>query len=151
MPVSDRHELADKVEQSVRRLHSRLSDASAEILQEPHTIGTWAIRDLVAHMVYWHEQCIWAIRTTMNGTYERRDYSEADDHNERAVIAMSSVPATQLLEKLLVTGLDVAGLVREVPDEMWEAKPRLERWVVLSTLEHHVEHQLDLDKALTTQ
>lgn len=136
-------ETARAVEASGERFLEHFRFLTERDLESPRR-GGWSPAQLLAHVVAWHEECLWALRATIEGNYERRDYSDVDDWNRRAVERFSGSTGRELLEKATETNRLIAETLREVPLSLWEAKPRVREWAVATTVRHYAEHLEDL-------
>lgn len=140
--IRERKSLADEIEQESAKffkLFDRIADPN-----DANTVGEWSVRDLMAHVVSWHDECLWALRSTMEGTYERRDYSDFDKVNAELVPRYKGIGAEELRERMKTSADEIVELIRIIPDELWNAKPRLSAWATMVTLTHYEEHQEDL-------
>lgn len=141
-----REDFASLIDDKVDEFFDRISVVAD--LERANTVGEWSIRDMLAHVVAWHEECLWAIRSTQQGSYERRDYSNVDAWNAGAVAKLAGLSGADLLEKARVTGHEIARMVGAIPDELWEAKRRLYTWPYASTIRHYEEHESDVRSAM---
>lgn len=142
--IPDKETLATRVEEESRKIFE-LFDAVADP-DRPRAIGDWSVRDLMAHILSWHEECLWAIRSTMDGTYERRDYSDFDKVNAELLPRYQGRSATELRAQMESTAAEIAELIRQVPDDLWHSKRRLSAWPDMTIVGHYAEHVDDLKK-----
>lgn len=139
--IRERKSLADEIEHEAPKffeLFDRINDLN-EI-----KVGKWSVRDLMAHVVSWHDECLWALRSTMDGTYERRDYSDFDKVNAELVPRYAGMGAEVLRERMKKSADEIVELIRNIPDDLWNEKPRLSAWATMVTLTHYEEHKEDL-------
>lgn len=148
MENNEREALAAQTLAGIEKLEKMLMGADEALLGKPDAVGDWSVRDLLSHMVFWHNECLWAIESTLRGTYERRDYSDVDAVNARAVEQMAAVGAPELVEKLISTGREIAARTQEIPEDVWAAKARLKAWVHRTTVHHYQDHEADIRTAL---
>ena len=142
---------AARIRQLVEQFHRRLSSIDIAALEKPQTIGEWSIRDLIAHLIFWQDECAWVFTSTVDGSYERRDYSASGDVNAEAVRRYAHLSTDEALESIRSTGLRVADLIEEVDEDLWEErKNRLAGWVEATIPKHYSEHEADLEVALKT-
>lgn len=142
-------EAALSVERSLQEFERLFRGADAGTLERPNAVGEWSLRDLLTHVIAWHEECLWAVRSTAEGTYERRDYSDVDGWNAEAVSRYAGLPAGEVIDRLGSSGRAIAAELRKIDHELWTAKARLERWVAASTVGHYLEHQEDVRRAIS--
>lgn len=142
----DREALASQIDQKVDEFADLV--AKTKNIDAPEAVGDWSLRDMLAHIVAWHEECLWAIRSTIEGSYERRNYQDVNGWNANALARYEGISGTELLERARSTGHEVASNLREVPEELWVAKRRLETWPLESTIRHYQEHEEDVRQAI---
>lgn len=139
--IPDRGQTAARVAEAVAEMSALIESADRAALEQPAAEGQWRRRDAIAHMVYWHEVCAWALRSTVEGTYKPVDLSDIDGMNSSAAEQRAQVPIDELVGSFRRTGQEVVEAIEAVPDEMWQQKPRLHRWVDGCTLHHYPEHR----------
>jgi len=144
----DRAKLAIEIEEGVRDFCATFDGVDPSSLEGQGTVGEWAVRDVLAHMVFWHERCLTAVRTTMNGTYEPTGDIDENAENAAAVAGHAATPTAQLMDRVKTTGLEISALLGEVPEELWEQKLHLESWVLGTTLNHYADHRDEVRKVL---
>lgn len=149
--MSEKSTESGRVRALVEDMYGRLSETDVAILEKPLTIGEWSVRDLMSHLIFWQDECAWVFTSTLDGTYERRDYSASNDINAEAVRRYAHLSTDETLESIRSTGLRVADLIDEVDDDLWEKrKNRLAGWVEATIPKHYSEHESDLEVALKT-
>lgn len=132
----------------VGELSYRLDGLDEAVLRKPLATGEWTLRDLLSHMLFWQHECLWALRSTLNGTYERRDYSDTDKVNAAGVEALKNVGPLEIVEQLRTSGLDIIEAIQMIPEELWEQKERLSAWVHGTIVAHYDEHFSDIDSVV---
>lgn len=148
--VRDRLETAEAVREEVESFASVLERADANLLDQPLGSGGWRRRDALAHIVWWHEKCLWAINSTIAGTYERVDLSDVDAVNAQAVKSKEHLDTQDLVTAFRTTGMQIVDAIKNVPEELWKEKPRLAGWVDGCTLRHYGEHVPEMEAAVPT-
>ena len=139
--IPDRLQMAKDLELALDEMNAILGMADLDRLNEPVADGEWARRDALAHLIYWHEICLWSLRSTMDGTYVPVDLSNVDESNHKAVADKSALANSQLIDDFKRTGSEIVETMLQVPDELWNTKPRLFKWVTGTTLGHYPEHR----------
>lgn len=141
-----REELATLVEKRGGEFYA-LFDGEAD-LEVPKRIGEWSLRDLLAHMVAWNEECLWAIRSSIEGNYERRDYSDVNQWNAGAVDKFRGLDGAEMLVRARETMKGIAASVRQIPEDLWQSKRRLQVWPWNTTIRHYEEHEADVRRVI---
>lgn len=91
---------------------------SAEILQ-PHTMGQWSIKDVVAHIVAWEGEAVKRFRQILRGEGQRILFYDnmvaADRFNARAVKRARRLPYRALLREAVRVRRELIGILRRLP------------------------------------
>ena len=144
-PIPDQETLAARLEEDASQFF-RLFDGVA-VYDKPGAIGEWSLRDLMAHIVSWHEECLWALRSTVDGTYERRDYSDFDKLNAEMLPKYEGLGAEELRRRMESTARELVAQIRGIPEDLWQSTPRLAAWVNTTAIGHYEEHAGDVRAA----
>jgi hypothetical protein len=142
--IPKKEELATRVEKESRNIFE-LFDSIADP-ERPRTVGDWSVRDLMAHVLSWHDECLWAFKSTLDGTYERRDFSDFDKVNAELLPRYDGQTARELRVRLETTAAEIADQIRKIPEDLWQSKRRLSAWVETTVVGHYAEHAEDLEK-----
>lgn len=79
-------------------------------------IDRWGVREIAAHLLYWHQVTIDAARAAARGQAPRRFSSPVDDLNEEAVAGCAGKNLTQILRQLREAHRNLAQAIKDVPD-----------------------------------
>ena len=95
--------------------------ATLEYLEDPGAaanirIDRWGVREIAAHLLYWHQVTIDAARAAARGQAPRRFTSPVDDLNEEAVTGCAGKSLTQILRQLREAHRNLAQAIKDVPD-----------------------------------
>jgi hypothetical protein len=82
-------------------------------------LGTWGVREIVAHITGWHRETIPALERLGRGEPAHADgaYDDADAWNARFVADRRGLPYAVLLEELERSHRDLVGTAAKLPDE----------------------------------
>lgn len=88
-------------EQTHQELREVLKGIPAEAMSQPW-LGTWGVRDIVAHISGWHQEMVPALERVGRGEapYPDGAYDDFDAWNARFVAARTSASTEQLLGEL---------------------------------------------------
>ncbi|MEO7803102.1 MAG: maleylpyruvate isomerase N-terminal domain-containing protein [Actinomycetota bacterium] len=145
-----KEELCARVTREVAEMASRLEGVDEELFLKPVGTGEWTLRDLLSHLLFWQKECLWALKSTLEGTYERRDYSDVDKTNAAGVESLKDLKPLEVIAQLKASGVDIAETIKIIPEDLWETKPRLAAWVHGSVTHHYEEHTPDIISVIGT-
>ena len=63
-------------------------------------VGIWTPREVLCHMIYWHQATVEGMETVASGGEPHRIYASTDEMNARAVGRASGKSVPQLIEEL---------------------------------------------------
>ena len=150
-------EFLDRIIRSRTKLERELSGIPAEILETGKTIGTWSIKDVIAH-IGWYEGEMIKVLNSMALIGSEFWKLDLQDRNKAIHAANSSKDLQEvintekdnfrkmlsLLQDLDESALNDAGAFSEMPPD-WQP------WSVIAsnTYEHYDDHRKDIKKLTT--
>jgi hypothetical protein len=113
VPRSALGSLLERVDQAVA--------ATLEYLEGPGAaakvrIDRWGVREIAAHLLYWHQVTIDAARAAARRQAPRRFTSPVDELNEEAVAECAGKSLTQILRQLSEAHRNLSQAIKGVPD-----------------------------------
>lgn len=112
----DRAELLRRLDREYYRFHKTIEILTPEQLQSPGVVGTWSIKDVVAHFIA-HEQ--FALRELQHALRDERyvqDGYETVPMNNRAVAERQHQSITEVFSAWATSYQQVVTAVRELSD-----------------------------------
>ena len=110
--------------------------------------GSWAIRDIVAHVLGWEREMTGALQRLARGerpTAEGVDYSDADEWNARFALEMAPISPATVLAVWQHVHMNYVKAARAVPDDRYgvreDGRPNtVNRLLETSGFGHYQEH-----------
>ncbi len=140
--MSHKQELLKRAAEEYRAFHAAIDGLNEEQLTEPW-LGTWSIREIVAHMVGWHREMRPALERLARG--ERPvaagvSYDDPDAWNAKFAASARNTRAADLLLEFDASHLDFINAAAAVPEERYEPGKTAYRIVDLNSAHHYKEH-----------
>ena len=135
------------------RLLGRIGDAWAELrdsysglsdghLTEPGVVGTWSVKDVLAHITTWEEEALKHLPTIVRGGRPPRyaDQGGIDAFNARAAEAKSGLPLETVLAQMDEIHRKLIDFVRNTPEDQLASQAGFRRRLRLDTYGHYRIH-----------
>jgi hypothetical protein len=140
--VSQKQELLKRAAEEYRAFHQAIEGLNEEQLTEPW-LGTWSLREIVAHMACWHREMIPALERLARG--ERPlppgvSYEDVDAWNARFAATARGKRVPDLLLEFDASHQDFITAAAAVPEERYEPGKTTYRIVDLNSAHHYQEH-----------
>ncbi len=106
-------------------------------------LGTWGVREILAHMVGWHREMIPVLERLARGEKPIADgvsYEDVDAWNARFVAARAALSPAAVLRELAASHRDFLVAAGAVPDARFVAGKTATRIVDLNGPHHYREH-----------
>jgi hypothetical protein len=140
--MSLKEDLVVRAAEGYRRFFEALEGLNEADLDEVW-LGTWSIKDIVAHIVGWQREMIPALERLARGERPIPDgasYGAVDDWNARFVAARRQAEVTDVLLQLDRSHQDFMRAATAVPESRFEPGRSAPRIVDLNTVYHYQEH-----------
>ncbi len=125
-----------------------LSDATLE--RPAEGAHGWSGRDLMAHLVGWHDVTLAIVRglaahdtTTLDSYYEISD-ATVDAMNADTIASWRELPLAEVRRRFESVPAALREALRAAPPETWLGDERGHQWMLWNTLEHYEGHAADL-------
>jgi hypothetical protein len=140
--VSEKQDLLKRAAEEYRAFHQALEGLNEEHLTQPW-LGTWGVREIVAHIVGWHREMIPALERLARG--ERPvppgvSYEDVDAWNARFAATARGKRVSDLLLEFDTSHLDFITAADAVPEARYEPGKSAYRIVDLNSAHHYQEH-----------
>jgi hypothetical protein len=119
-------------------LHGLNEEQTAEVW-----LGTWSVKEIVAHISGWHREMQPALERLARGERPIPDgvsYDDVDAWNTRFAVGAHDREVSELLLELDRTHQDFMQAADRVPAERWEPGKTTHRIVDANTAHHYHEH-----------
>jgi hypothetical protein len=140
--VGQKQELLKQAVEEYRAFHQVIDGLNEEQLTEPW-LGTWSIREIVAHMVCWHREMIPALERLARGQRPIPpdvSYEDIDGWNARFAATAREKRVADLLLEFDASHQDFITAADAVPEERFEPGKTAYRIVDLNSAHHYQEH-----------
>lgn len=140
--MSHKQDLLKRAAEEYRSFHQAIDGLNEEQLTEPW-LGTWSIRDIVAHMVGWHREMGPALERMARG--ERPippgvSYEDIEAWNANFAAGSRGKRVTDVLLEFDASHEDFITAADRVPEERFEPGKTAHRIVDLNSAHHYKEH-----------
>ena len=129
-----------------KAFHQALHGLNEEQMAEVW-LGTWSVREIVAHVSGWHREMLPALERLARGERplpEGVSYDDVDAWNARFAAAAGDREITELLLELDRSHEDFMQAAARVPAERWEPGKTTYRIVDANTAHHYHEHAAEI-------
>jgi hypothetical protein len=141
-------------ERDAWRPYEALAELDDAQLTEPVAHG-WSGRDLIAHLVGWHEITLDVARelavdekSPTHDRIEREWDARGDDWNAEIIAAWSALPMDEVRRRLRSVPGELRGYLTVIPETRWLKHPKHFELFLDVTLDHYDEHGDDLEAIL---
>ena len=140
--MSNKQELLNEAARQYKAFHEAIHGLNEEQMTTVW-LGTWSVRDIVAHMSGWHREMVPALERIARG--ERPvpagvSYDDVDGWNEKFAAARSNTPVADVLLELDKTHEDFMHAAAQVPDERFVEGKTAWKIVDGNSAHHYKEH-----------
>ena len=141
MAATTKDELLNEAAREYKAFHEALQGLNEAQLSEVW-LGTWAVRDIVAHIAGWHEEMGPALERMARGEKPIPDgvsYDDVDAWNERFASARRKTPVADVLLELDKTHEYFLRVAAGVPTERFQ--PGKTAWKIVDQNAGHHYHE----------
>jgi hypothetical protein len=141
-------------ERDAWRPYEALAELDDAQLSQPVAHG-WSGRDLIAHLVGWHEITLDVARELAvdekSKTHDRIEAewdARGDDWNAEIIAAWSALPMDEVRRRMRSVPGELRGYLTVIPETRWLKHPTHFELFLDVTLDHYDEHRDDLEAIL---
>ncbi len=140
--MSHKQELLKQAAEEYRAFHGAIEGLNEEQLTQPW-LGSWSVKEIVAHMVGWHREMGPALERMARG--ERPippgvSYEDVDAWNARFAAAARDKRVTDVLLEFDESHLDFITAAAAVPEERFEPGKTAYKITDLNSAHHYKAH-----------
>ena len=152
--LTDKTQILAWMAESRRALQSALERAGPDMMERAGTWGEWTLKDLIAHLVYWHTVAIERLQKFADSRADEiRAISDAeiDELNQNVYRANKDRPLDEMLAAFESTYLALRTAAKSIPAEVYpqDQQPSpVRNWVVDNGSAHYDEHLADVETAI---
>lgn len=140
--MTPKQELLTRAAREYKAFHEALAGLNESQMSEPW-LGTWSIKEIVAHMTGWHREMAPALERLARGEKplpEGVSYEDVDAWNARFAAAARDTSVTDLLLELDRSHESFLRAADRVPEERFQPGRTAWRIVDLNSAHHYREH-----------
>jgi hypothetical protein len=140
--VSAKHDLLTQAAQEYKAFHEAIAGLNETQMSEVW-LGTWSVKDIVAHMSGWHREMAPALERLTRGERPLREgvsYEDVDAWNARFVAAARGQSVADVLLEFDTTHEAFMLAADAVPEARWEPGKTTYRIVDQNSAHHYREH-----------
>ena len=142
MAATTKEELLNEAAREYKALHEALQGLNETQMTEVW-LGTWSVRDIVAHIAGWHQEMAPALERLARGerpVHEGVSYDDVDAWNERFTAARRTLTVADVLLELDKTHEAFLRAAAAVPGERFQ--PGKTAWKIVdgNSAHHYREH-----------
>ena len=153
MAATTKEELLNEAAREYKSFHEALQGLNESQMSEVW-LGTWAVKDIVAHIAGWHEEMGPALERLSRGERpiaEGVSYEDVDAWNARFASARRGTPVADVLLELDKTHEYFLRVAAGVPGERFQPGKTAWKIVDQNTAHHYREHAEQIREWRTTK
>jgi hypothetical protein len=131
-------EILEHVNNARIALASAIYGLSEDELTRPGAVGTWSVKDVMAHVGRWEEIAFQVLSAHLRGEQVEEDYRDALAYNDKWEAELQSLPLQEAIRLFEMAHYQLYGLLSSLAPEQWSGYVRA--WVRGSTWHHFEEH-----------
>lgn len=138
-----KQQVIEKLEQSWSQLRQSFKGLSIEKMTRPAPDGGWSVKDILAHVRAWEEECLKYLPMIIAGKRLPRYkdmYGGINTFNAMTYEDNKDLPLDAVLKNLDDTHERLLDYLRSVPEEFFSSQTRFLRRLAADTYNHYPEH-----------
>ncbi|HRY91774.1 MAG TPA: DinB family protein [Candidatus Gracilibacteria bacterium] len=136
-------QIITKIESAWQDLQSSFANLSADQMNEANAAGDWSVKDTLAHVTTWEEECLKFLPVILQGGRPARYkdlYGGIDAFNALMTEKKRKDSQTDILENLESVHQRLMDYLESVPEEHFSHETRFRRRLRLDTYSHYPHH-----------
>jgi len=132
---------ADDVKIAYDNVLIEINGLSSEDLLKANTIGKWSARDVIIHMALWDGEALKAFAVWRTG--HEYDWTYAEEYlklNESWYEITKKLDVNQVIQMFNLTRNALISDIAGIPDNIWENRGGIPRWLSGILIEHNNWH-----------
>jgi hypothetical protein len=139
----NRQQLLKKLDKAWGLFKESYAGLSDSQLTQPGAMGTWSLKDILAHVTTWEEEALKYLPLIIQGDKPPRYstmYGGIDAFNARMMEQKSGLSLSEVTRQLDETHRRLIDYVQSVPEEQFARETRFRRRLRFDTYRHYGEH-----------
>ena len=140
MPKDTREpgEILDHINTARVALTSAIYGLSEADLIRPGAVGTWSVKDVMAHVGRWEETAFEVLSAHLRGEKITEDYRDALAYNDKWEAELQALPLQEAIQLFETAHYHFLRLLSSLAPEQWNGYVRA--WIPGATWHHFKEH-----------
>lgn len=144
----EKEELIESWRRARKLFFDSVEGLSEEDASVADSMGSWSVKDVVAHLIFWDEELLRSIEALLKGDRPAFLDEDWDSLNARAVEKRVDQSLEEMLRDLRVSGRKVKGVMARLDEgqfslsrgQKWKAWDVTIEWLVSGNTGHDVHH-----------
>jgi hypothetical protein len=139
----DRKQLLQRIDRAWEAFKASYLGLSESELVEPDVMGSWSIKDIIAHVTWWEEEALTHLPSILMGERPPRystTYGGIDAFNARKYKEKKDLSLSKVLQQRDEIHRRLIDYLHQVPETQIERETRFLRRLRLDTYGHYPEH-----------
>ena len=134
----DPREILNHVNTARVALTSAIYGLSEADLARPGAVGSWSVKDIMAHVGRWEEIAFQVLSAHLRGEQVTEDYRDAPIYNDKWEAELQALSLPEAIRLFEMAHYQLYGLLASLAPEQWNGYIRA--WTQGSTYHHFEEH-----------
>lgn len=138
-----KQQILDKINIAWQDLQGAVEGLTAGQMTQPGVTGDWSVKDILAHVTWWEEECLKYLPVILEGGQPPRYsvmYGGIDAFNARMTAEKRSLSLEEVLLVSRETHQRLLDLLAGVPEVQFATETRFRRRLKYDTYTHYPEH-----------
>lgn len=138
-----KEQVINKLKSSWKDLLESISGLSKAQMLQPGVTGEWSVKNILAHVTTWEEECLKHLPVILEGRRTERysvQYGGIDSFNALMSEQKSSLSLDEVLDQLANTHQTLIEFVESQPDDLFLSETRFRKRLRLDTYSHYPIH-----------
>ena len=139
----DRKQLLQRIDRAWGALEASYFGLSESELVETGVMGSWSIKDIIAHVTWWEEEALTHLPSILEGEQPPRysiTYGGIDAFNAKKYEEKKDLSISKVLQQRDETHRRLIDFLHQVPEAQIEREARFRRRLRLDTYGHYPKH-----------
>ena len=139
----NRSQLLKRLDEAWQTLNEAYSGLSDSTMTQSFIIGTWAIKDIIAHVTSWEEESLKHLPLILAGEKTPRYsvmYGGIDAFNAKTTERNRKLSLSEVLRQRDDTHRRLIAFIQSVPEDQFVRETRFRRRLRLDTYNHYSKH-----------
>lgn len=138
-----KQQILDKINIAWKDLLDAIEGLPAEQMLVPGVTGDWCVKDIVAHLTWWEEECLKYLPMIIEGGHPPRysvTYGGIDAFNAQMTEVKRRLSLEEVMDEFNLTHQRLLAFLDSVPEEQFTRETRFRRRLKYDTFLHYPEH-----------